>query len=590
RGKQQVVGKCLREVIPTHRLSGILDLYKQVMKTGRSLVDEFAVNVPGVNASWIERHVARLGDGLAITARNVSARRRTECKVAELTERLSLANDAAGIAVWDWNLKSNEIGCDPTMYRIWKMNTKTNRFDDWAALVHPEDLPLVKANLQKAIREKGHTRTEFRIVLPDGRIRHIAAAQGVLLDEEGEVARVIGMNTDISEKVEAELKLADSLAFTRSLLTSSPFCTILCDIAGKIVAVNRACESMLGYSESELLGQDPLMFHDGKEVASRATELSLELGYRVPADISVLMAKQGAGLSEDGEWTYIRKDGSRLPVRLTVYALNNSLGEVTGYKSIADDISDRVEKEQSIRAALHEKNVLLGEIHHRVKNNLQIVYSLIDLQCGRLDDAVVLASMRDCQHRVRSMALIHQTLYQSNDFAQVDFGAFLTSLVPTLIESYVAKSERIVLTIDSGGLRLPIDVSIPCGLLVNELISNSLKHAFPDGRQGRITVKFIHLSDRDLELSVSDDGIGIPEGLELTETDSLGLQLVFLLTEQIGGRMDVHRADPTSFVLHFRLKDHSTGQVAGSARTRANQVKRQAPSGAVSPPSDPVLA
>ena len=224
------------------------------------------------------------------------------------------------------------------------------------------------------------------------------------------------------------------------------------------------------------------------------------------------------------------------------------------------DISDRKHKEDSIHAALKEKDVLLGEIHHRVKNNLQIVHSLLDLQSNNISDQVVLGMLRESQNRIRSMALIHQTLYQSKDFARVDFRAFLDSLAPTLISSYGVGSDRVTLTLNAIEVQLPINAAIPCGLVVNELISNALKHAFPGDARGDIAVDLSSDSPTTVMLAVSDNGIGIPDGFDLSQTATLGLQLVTMLADQLGGELEVQRRNPTRFKLRFPLDKEATAK------------------------------
>jgi len=202
---------------------------------------------------------------------------------------------------------------------------------------------------------------------------------------------------------------------------------------------------------------------------------------------------------------------------------------------------------------VHEKDILLGEIHHRVKNSLQVVSSLLSLEAARIVDPSVIEMLQSTQNRVRSMALIHQTLYQSNDFAHVDFDAFLRSFVPTLIQSYSLHPERIVLSFHVAEVRLPIDAAVPCGLIVNELTSNALKHAFPDGRSGEISVDFEHDQGTHAILSVTDDGIGIPEDFDFDSSSTLGVQLVHVLAGQLCGSVTVQRAGPTRFVVRFPL-------------------------------------
>ena len=194
----------------------------------------------------------------------------------------------------------------------------------------------------------------------------------------------------------------------------------------------------------------------------------------------------------------LKKDGSEFPIEIGLNPIETDEGPMV--LSAIVDISDRKHKEQSIHAALKEKDVLLGEIHHRVKNNLQIVHSLLGLQSTNITDDVVIGMMRESQNRIRSMALIHQTLYESKDFARVDFRNFLDSLVPTSRLFLRSRHRtRHSSSIKSVEVLLPINAAIPCGLIVNELISNALKHAFPGDTQGRD-------HDRLSQPNRSDDG------------------------------------------------------------------------------------
>ena len=212
---------------------------------------------------------------------------------------------------------------------------------------------------------------------------------------------------------------------------------------------------------------------------------------------------------------------------------------------------------------IHEKDILLSEIHHRVKNSLQVVSSLLSLESDRIRDSSVIEMLQTTQNRIRSMAVIHQTLYQSKDFARVDFRAFLESFVPPLVQSYGMRPELISIVIHVAEVKLPIDAAIPCGLIVNELISNALKHAFPAGRAGTIEVTFGHDGQRHATIAVTDDGVGIGEGVELEQSETLGIQLVFLLAGQLGGAVTIDRASPTRFAVRFPL-DREESQNIGS--------------------------
>jgi two-component sensor histidine kinase len=244
-----------------------------------------------------------------------------------------------------------------------------------------------------------------------------------------------------------------------------------------------------------------------------------------------------------------RKDGSEFPVEIGLNPIVTDDGVVV--LSAVTDVSERKEKETRVLEALQEKDILLREIHHRVKNNLQIVHSLLDLQSRRISDPVARDMLRVSQSRIRSMALIHQTLYSSNDFAKIDFSQFLGSLIPILAEAYGSDSSRVSVRVDADPVRLPIDAAVPCGLVANELITNAFKHAFANRDRGEIRVALTRLASNEAVLTVSDDGIGIPDHIDIANASTLGLQLVQLLADQLGGSITFRRSNPTQLTLKF---------------------------------------
>jgi len=264
-----------------------------------------------------------------------------------------------------------------------------------------------------------------------------------------------------------------------------------------------------------------------------------------------------AAIDEGRDWHFEcrirRADGEVRWIEAFGRPTRGDKGFVDHILGIVADITDRKQEAERIQASLKEKDLLLGEIHHRVKNNLQIVESLLDLQAAQIEDPRVLDKLRDSRSRVRSMALVHRTLYQSADFARADFGSFLDALVPALITSYNVSRYRVAFTTDAEDVSLPIDAAIPCGLIVNELISNALKHAFSDGQCGEIDVTMKRHVGNQMVLSVSDNGAGIPDDLELESTATLGLQLVAGLASQLHGKLTIQRSKPTRFELTFPL-------------------------------------
>ncbi|MBN1135164.1 MAG: GAF domain-containing protein [Anaerolineae bacterium] len=221
------------------------------------------------------------------------------------------------------------------------------------------------------------------------------------------------------------------------------------------------------------------------------------------------------------------------------------------YEQAQRELAERKRAEEQLKTSLAEKEVLLKEVHHRVKNNLQVISSLLHLQSKQIEDPETLSMFLESQYRVRSMALVHERLYQSEDLSGVDAAEYFRDLASYLHRSYGATAGQVSLKVDVDPVPLGIDAAIPCGLIISELVSNALKHAFPGGRQGQILVQ-LHLGQgSQCALVVSDDGIGLPEELDLETTESLGLHLVNRLVAQIEGSVDLDRSGGTTYRIAF---------------------------------------
>jgi PAS domain S-box-containing protein len=326
----------------------------------------------------------------------------------------------------------------------------------------------------------------------------------------------------------------------RRVVESAPSAMVMINQSGRIEMVNAQAERVFGYSRSEMLGQ--------------AVEMLVPQRFRHQHPglrSSFLRAPQSRPMGAGRDLYGLRKDGSEFPVEIGLNPIETESGKMV--LSAIVDISDRKHREDRIQAALKEKDILLSEIHHRVKNNLQVIHSLLDLQSPKIRDDAALQLLKESQNRIKSMALIHQALYESKDFARVDFGSFLDVLVPNLVSSYSVDPGLISLSIDSADVSLPISAAVPCGLIVNELISNALKHAFPAGMRGHIQIELTREPDNFTALNVSDDGIGIPDSFDLADATTLGLQLVSLLADQLGAEVAIHRSKPTRFSLRFKV-------------------------------------
>ena len=215
------------------------------------------------------------------------------------------------------------------------------------------------------------------------------------------------------------------------------------------------------------------------------------------------------------------------------------------------EIAQRRKAEDHIRASLQEKEILLKEIHHRVKNNLQVISSLLSMQGRAIKDPDMRAKFKDSEGRVKSMALIHEKLYRSDDLAKVDYADYVQNLISYLRRTYMTNAQSVTILSDIEAVKLGVDLAVPCGLIINELVSNSLKHAFPDGGQGEITISFREVSPGEFTLKIKDNGIGFPENFDLQTSTSLGMQLVTTLAAQISGKLTIERSGGTLFTVSF---------------------------------------
>jgi two-component sensor histidine kinase len=230
------------------------------------------------------------------------------------------------------------------------------------------------------------------------------------------------------------------------------------------------------------------------------------------------------------------------------------------YGQAQREIAVRREVEEQIKASLEEKEVLLKEIHHRVKNNLQVISSLLYLQSKKIQDKDTLEMFLESQHRVRSMALVHERLYRTGDLARVDCAEYVRDLARYLHLAYGAQVGPVKLDVKVDDIFLGIDTAVPCGLIINELVSNSFKHAFPSGREGEIFVGLGMKQDGCYSLTVRDNGVGIPAGWDLEDPESLGLRLVSRLVEQIEGVIELDRNGGTTFSIDFADPDSRVGE------------------------------
>ena len=322
----------------------------------------------------------------------------------------------------------------------------------------------------------------------------------------------------------------------------APNAMILISAEGRMEMVNAQTEIIFGYARSELLGQAIEML-----VPTRFREGHPHLRGSYGKNPNARPMGPGRDLYA------LRKDGSEFPVEIGLNPIAS--GDRQLILAAISDISERKHREEQIARSLKEKETLLSEVHHRVKNNLQIIHSLLDMQTASIADKQARDALIDSCNRVRSMAQIHQSLYQSENMAKVDFANFCESLVSSLLAAYNIDLDRVRVKCDLAEVELAIDQAVPCGLIANELITNALKHGFRDGHAGKILISTKMHGDRDVELCISDNGHGLPDDFSIGRSSGLGLQLIELLVDQIGGQLTIDTSPETRFHITFTLQD-----------------------------------
>ncbi|MGE3174755.1 MAG: sensor histidine kinase [Planctomycetota bacterium] len=334
------------------------------------------------------------------------------------------------------------------------------------------------------------------------------------------------------------------LGVLRDVFAAAPSAMVLVAADGRIRLANQAAASLFGYAPGELHGL-------GIEVLVPPHYRDLHPLWRRKYGERPTSRAMGAGRDLFG----VRKDGREVPIEIGLNPIDAD-GEPLVLAAVID-ISHRVRSEAALRTALHEKETLLREIHHRVKNNMQVVSSMLGLQTRYVDDAAFRASLDECRGRVRSMALIHEKLYRSDSLATIDFGAYAGELARMLVQA-MAPDGNVRLRAACAPLALPIDLAVPAGLILNELLTNALKHGFADGRPGDLHVTVRDDGPHGAALIVADDGRGLPPAFDPASDHTLGLRIVRSLLRQLDGALHVADDGRAAFTVTFPLATAAT--------------------------------
>jgi len=540
---EELIGLTLNSFL-SHNLDGGREVIRQLFEAGRLHIECDNRKFDGTPI-WVEGDYICIYDlhgkivGHFGVQRDIGDRKKTEAALKESEERFRQLAENIESVFWMVNVQPQEnIYISPGYEKIWGRSCNDlyayGRF--FAESIHPEDRDRVMANFTQQIVSEDEI--EYRIVRPDGEIRWIRDRAFPIRNQADRVYRIVGIAEDISARKQAEKAIRESEERFRQLAENiqDSFWLVSADFTD-LLYISPAYEQIWGRTREELYAE-PLKC---MESVHPEDEYLLEESMR-----RVLQ-----GESTSTEYRIFRPDGTIRWLCDRAFPIYDESGKVYRIAGICEDISDRKFTEARIQAALREKEILLKEIHHRVKNNMQVVSSLLQLQAQYIEDEPTLALFEESQTRIHSMALIHEQLYQSENLDRIDLPLYVENLVANLYQSFGCSNTSIQFNLNIDPIYLNIETAIPCGLIINELVSNSLKYAFTQSSGGEININFHEITSQQFYLTIQDNGSGFPAGFDVENTETLGVRLVRMLTHQLDGTLVIDSQCGTCYHITF---------------------------------------
>ena len=542
--REEFIGRTLYSLF-SHNLTGGREIIRQFFEAGRIHIENEYRKFDGVPV-WMEGDYICIYDspgrivGYFGVQRDISDRKQAEAALKESEERFRQLAENIESVFWMVNVQPQEIiYISPGYEKIWGRTCADlyayRRF--FAESLHPEDRDRVVATLTKPIESENES--EYRIVRPDGEIRWIRDRAFPIRNQAGQVYRIVGIAEDISEGKQAEKAIRENEERFRQLAENiqDSFWLLSAEFTD-LLYLSPAYEQIWGRSSEELYAE-PLKL----------------LEWVHPEDRHLLqeaMTRVLEGESTSTEYRMFLPDGTIRWVCDRAFPIYDESGKIYRIAGIGEDISDRKCTEARIQAALREKEVLLKEIHHRVKNNMQVISSLLQLQAQYIEDEPTLTLFEESQTRIHSMALIHEQLYQSEHLDRIDLPPYVQNLVANLYQSFGCGNTAIQFNLNIDPIYLNIETAIPCGLIINELVSNSLKYAFAQSLVGEINIEFHKNNPQEFQLIIQDNGSGFPAGFDVENAETLGLRLVRMLAYQLEASIDIDSQCGTCYNIIFK--------------------------------------
>ncbi|AKB74168.1 sensory transduction histidine kinase [Methanosarcina lacustris Z-7289] len=504
---------------------------------------------------------------------DITSRKEAEKYVRKSEERYRIAAEQTGQLVYDYETESKQIdwaGAIPQLTGYSPEEFRQIGLESWIDHVHPEDRERVW-KIHEVCRKNGEKYLEeYRFRRKDGSYFHVEDSGVYLKDDLSRVCRIVGVIKDITERKLASEKLQESEARYRSFMKNFRGIAFQMGPDFTLILIDGNIEETAGYRRKDFISGKVDWY---QLVHPADLEKLFENRERLANDSSLII---------EHEYRIRHRDGKLRWVREIIQNVSDPAGRKRITQGTVYDISRQKEAEESLTKM---EEIRKKEIHHRIKNNLQVISSLLELQAEKFNDIEVLEAFRESQNRVATMAIIHEELYRSKNNETLDFSAYLQKLTADLFHSYTIRKGDVNMQLDIEEIFLGMDTAIPLGIIINELVSNSLKHAFPSGRKGEVCIKLCRTEinsenksisniinnigakssvDKNIQytLVVSDNGLGFPENVDFRNTSSLGLQLVNILVEQLEGAVELENSSGTQFKIWFKEPCQSSEKVS----------------------------
>jgi PAS domain S-box-containing protein len=553
----------MRELVPKHE-EHWFEIYGKIAVTGQPA--RF-VNRAEQLHRWYDVYAFRFGKPekrqVAILFNDITNRKMTEDALRQSEAKFRLIADNTADSIWIFDMDMHLLYISPSVKRMKGFTVEEMLSLSLEEMMTPASLEsLMKVFDHEMVLEASGTADPDRTVLfeteeycKSGATILVENSVTLIRDTKGRPVRMQGISRDITGRKQAEEVLLEAKERYRSLFDRSLDCVYIHDFEGNFIEANPSALKLLGYTGEEILSvnfisllsaeQIPLARNEIREIIATGTQ------------------------TESSEYRVKCRDGTYVDVETTATLLHHE-GKPYAIQGFARDMTERKKAEEKLKkfnedlergiaertarinASLEEKVVLLREIHHRVKNNLQFLISLLNLQSRTITDPMMITALKESTQRIRAMSIVHEKMYSGNDLAHIDFLSYLSSLATSQIEFYRLRQSKVTLEITGENIMLDINTAIPLGLVMNELLSNALKYAFHCDRLGIIQIVKKKTEGR-LEITFADNGVGLPEGFDITTSQSLGLRLVQILVEQISGTIEIDRTAGTAF--NFVVKD-----------------------------------